>query len=175
MGLVDIIFGPTATVWEIGLALVAGLFGAATICWYVATTKLEWTSLQYVVAAVIAFDIFGGAVANSTISAKRWFHRPGQGQLAILAFVAVHLLHFMLVGCLFRSMDWTFVLATYSLLMAATVVVLNTPCTLQKPVAVLFICIAVATTSFYFSPTPGFDWFVPLIFIKLVLGHAVAE
>ncbi len=72
-------------------------------------------------------------------------------------------------------MDWTFVLATYSLLMAATFVVLVTPGYLQRPVAVIFICIAMAMTSFCFSPTPGFDWFVPLIFIKLVLGHAVAE
>ena len=167
IGLVDIIFGPGATAWEIGLALVAGLLGAMTTCWYAAMTKLEWTSLQYAVAAVIAFDIFGGAVANSTLSAKRWFHRPGHGRLAIIAFVAVHMLHFVLVGCLFRSMDWAFVLTTYCLLMAATIIVLGTPGYLQRPVAVFFICFAVAMTSFCFSPTPGFNWFVPLIFIKL--------
>ena len=73
IGLVDIIFGPGATGWEVGLALVAGLFGAATTCWYAATTKLEWTSLQYAVAAVIAFDIFGGAVANSTMAQSGGF------------------------------------------------------------------------------------------------------
>ncbi len=79
IGLVDIIFGPGATGWEVGLALVAGLFGAATTCWYAATTKLEWTSLQYAVAAVIAFDIFGGAVANSTIRRKAVVSSAGPG------------------------------------------------------------------------------------------------
>lgn len=169
---VDIVFGPKATVWEIGVALLTGVFGAAAICWYANSARLEWNDLQYAVAAVIAFDIFGGAVANLTISAKRWFHRAGQGRWQILAFVAVHLLHFLLVAWLFRHSDWRFLIAFYGLLIVGTTVVLMTASHLQAPVAMAIVCIAVAVANFCFSATPGFEWFVPLIFIKLVLGHA---
>ena len=65
-------------------------------------------------------------------------------------------------------------LVFYGLLMTATIIVVTTARYLQMPVAVMFLCLAVTLMSFCFSPTPGFEWFVPMIFVKLVLGHAVA-
>ena len=68
----DPIYGTGASLAEKNLARLAGLAGAVLVGGFVAVTDPQaWALWQYAVAAVLAFDLVGGVVANGLASAKR--------------------------------------------------------------------------------------------------------
>jgi hypothetical protein len=171
----DRFVGPGATDSELLLAFLGALAAAAAVPLYARTAGIPWTALQYAVAAFLAFDLVGGVVTNATQSAKRWYHRPGQGTRDHLAFVAVHGLHIALATWLFRGADWFFFLLVYGGLLLGAVIVLTVPLYLQRPVALLCVCVAFFLGLYGVAPTPGLEWFVPLLFLKLLVSHLVHE
>jgi hypothetical protein len=174
-GAMDRFIGPGATSAE---GWVQGLFAAGVAIAalaYAAWSGLEWTILQFTVAILLAFDMAGGIVTNATSSAKRWYHRAGQGFSAHLGFVAVHLVHIFVVAWLFRGMDWFFFGAVSTYLLAAAVVILKTPLYLQRPVALGIFALSIPLSLYALSPTPGMEWFVPFLALKLLVSHLLRE
>ncbi|WP_462323105.1 hypothetical protein [Halochromatium sp.] len=78
-GALDKFIGPGATTAELLLQILAPLVAALAAPLYAALSGEDWSWFQYLLCAVLAFDMVGGVVTNATSSAKRWYHRDGQG------------------------------------------------------------------------------------------------
>jgi len=171
----DKFIGPGATRAEQAIALVPAIVAAFAITWYAYAYDLGWNSVQYIVAALLALDMIGGVMTNATSSAKRWYHRSNQTALHHLGFVAIHVLQIFLVAWLFRDLDMTYIVIVYSYLIVSAATVLFVPLRLQRSTALLFVCGAILMSEYVFVPTPGLEWFIPILFVKLLLSHLTVE
>jgi hypothetical protein len=174
-GMLDRFFGPGTTPAEAGLQALFSVTAGVALPIYAFLKNLEWTPIQYLVATLLAFDIVGGIVTNAASSAKRWYHRRGQGFRAHFGFVAFHVVYVFLVAWLFRSMDWGFLVAVSLYLLVAAYLVLKTPLYLQRPLAFGLLALSFVLSIYAFAPTPGLEWFVPFLIFKLVVGHLLRE
>jgi hypothetical protein len=64
---------------------------------------------------------------------------------------------------------------TYGYLLVSAIVVLATPLYLKRPVAVVMASGAVLMNSYVITVVPGFEWFLPVFILKLVVGHIIRE
>lgn len=170
----DRFVGPGATNAELVLELVAALGGAILVPAYAIWQGLGWTSLQLVVASILALDLFGGVVVNATAAAKRWYHRPGQGFRQHFGFVLVHL-HPFLVAWLFMDGNWAFGLLIYGYLLLATLLILRARLYLQRPLAMLLMLVGLLIGLYVVDPPAGLEWFVPVFYLKLLVSHLLKE
>jgi hypothetical protein len=174
-GDLDRFIGPGATQAELALEWSFSLAGGLGMLAYALTRPLGWDGWQIAVAVLLAFDLAGGVVTNATSTAKRWYHRPGQGFRQHLAFIAVHGLHLALVGWLFRAGDWGWALGWFAFLLAASTSVLCLPLYLQRPAAFSLFAIGLLLHQYFTTPTPGLEWFLPVFLLKLLLSHLLRE
>jgi hypothetical protein len=171
----DKFVGPGQTRAEFWLILIPSVVATLALAGYARLQGLNWNLVQTIVAMLLAFDLMGGVITNATSTAKRWYHRDGQGTVQHIGFIAVHAVHIFLVAWLFRGMDWLYFGVFYSCLLAASLIILSVPLYLQRPVAFLLYGGVVLISFYRFSPTPGFEWFVPVFFMKLLLSHLLKE
>lgn len=172
---IDEFIGPGATKSELVLQL-APLPFAFYFGWMSATSAGYGVGRSFA-AAVLALDLIGGIATNSTNAAKRWYHRDGQGVANHMGFVVPHVGHIFLVAWLFRvggtKWLWAFVVAMYLLVAAMIICLVDRK--IQRTVALL--CFAIATWIDVSSGGAGrgVEWFVPLLFLKLLVAHLVDE
>ena len=171
----DKFVGPGQTKAELWLILVPSFLMGLAVPWYALTTRLGWTTIQLVIAGVIALDLTGGVVTNATATAKRWYHRPGQSWRQHLSFVAAHAIHIFLIAWLFRDGDWLYFGIYYAYLLIASLIIIFTPLYIQRPVALLLIVCVLLLNFYGFLPTAGLEWFVPIFFLKLLVSHLLKE
>ncbi|MEM8533633.1 MAG: hypothetical protein AAGF95_22515 [Chloroflexota bacterium] len=171
----DGFIGPGATRAETWLILGASIFGAVLPLLYAVSYNPGWSILQLIVAVCIGLDLWGGVVAHATSTTKRWYHRPGQSFIQHFLFVCAHVLHIALLAWLFRALDWYFVGVIGGYLLITTLLILKAPLYLRRPLALLVCCGALIVNSYVVAPTPGLEWFVPVLFLKLIIGHIVPE
>jgi hypothetical protein len=57
----------------------------------------------------------------------------------------------------------------------SVLIIARMPLYLRRPVALILVMLIVTLEHFFFSPTPAFEWFVLVFFLKLVAGHMVRE
>jgi hypothetical protein len=60
-------------------------------------------------------------------------------------------------------------------LINSVLVVYFIPLYLKRPIAFLLISIAIVAHQYLIPLGSGFEWLVPLIFLKIVYGHSVRE
>ena len=171
----DKFVGPGQTTAELWLILVSSLLAGLAAPLYALHIGLSWTAVQLVVAGLMALDLIGGVVTNATATAKRWYHRPGQGWPQHMGFVAVHAVHIALVAWLFRGGDWLYFGAYYTYLLAASLVITRVRLYLQRPVALLLLIGVLVLNIYGLPPTAGLEWFAPIFFLKLLVSHLVKE
>lgn len=171
----DKFVGPGATRAEFWLQIMVAAAAGIALPVYALARDLGWSTAQLIVGGLLALDLGGGVFTNATSSAKRWYHRNGQGFTQHFAFVALHAIHIFLVAWLFRSMDWRFFLIVYGYLLATTLLVLSTPLYLQRPLAMLVMGGAILLNIHAFAPVRGMQWFVPVLFLKLSVSHLPKE
>jgi hypothetical protein len=175
-GLWDRIIGPGATPAENTLIVISCTVGAIAVAsqlW-----SQDFDSLHIAVGSVLGFDIIGGAVCNATNTTKRWYHRPEATWIQHIAFVFPHLIHVAIVSWLFRdpvSFDWDYFGSISSYLLFAAAIVLATPIYLKRPIAAGLYLIAIAIGLYRVGSTIGVEWFIPALFLKLLIGHLVPE
>lgn len=174
-GILDRIIGPGATGAELLLQFLPALAAMVATPAYALSLPVEWTGWQLGVIAIFGFDLVGGVLTNATSSAKRWYHRKGQGWRQHLAFVSLHIVHILLVALLFRGGDWGFFVSVSIYLLAASVTILRSPLYLQTPVALGLYGLSVLGDRYLFSPIPGLEWFLPLFFLKILVSHLLPE
>jgi hypothetical protein len=101
-GALDKFFGPGTTGAEAWIEGVFCIGAGVAMPLYAYLNGFEWSLVQYILAAWLAFDMVGGIITNATSSAKRWYHRPGQGFKEHFNFIALHIGYLFLVAWLFR-------------------------------------------------------------------------
>ena len=174
-GTIDRFFGPGTTRAEAWIQALFSVGAATAMALYAVARGFDWSPIQYVLAIWMAFDLVGGIITNATSSAKRWYHREGQGFREHYGFIAPHAVYIFLVAWLFRSMDWSYLAVITIYLLGAALIILKTPLYLQRPVAFGVLAIAWLMNGYFFSPTNGLEWFIPFLFFKLLVSHALRE
>lgn len=174
-GVLDKLIGPGATRAERLLQILVPSVAAIAAPLYAATMGQSWSWVQYLLCMVLAFDLVGGVVTNATSSAKRWYHRNGQGFAQHVGFTAAHLLHLLLVAWLYLDNDWTWAAIAGGYLLAAADLILMVPVYLQRPTA-LILYLGGLVVGLWLLPTPpGLDWFLPVFYLKLLVSHLPRE
>lgn len=171
----DRFVGPGATPAEQNLGLLVALAGGLAAPVYALAVDAGWSAVQGIVAALLAFDLAGGVWVNATATAKRWYHRAGQGPKEHLTFVSVHVLHLAVVAWLFRGGDWAYLLITAGMLIGAAGIIVRAPLYLQRPAALTLYAAAVVVVTAAFAPTRGLEWFVLVFYLKLLVSHLLDE
>ena len=174
-GQLDRFIGPGATPAEMVLQLLPSLVAAIVAPLYAITLSVEWTPWQLGAMAILGFDLVGGILTNATATAKRWYHRQGQGWLQHMGFVSLHLFHIGLVALLFRGGDSRFFLILSSYLLLAAGIILISPLYLQRPISLGLYVLTLLCDRYVLAPTTGLEWFLPLFFLKLLVSHLLKE
>lgn len=178
----DAMFGTGATALEQALVWIFGLTGTALLGWMAWTRGLPWAWWQYAIAGLMAVDIFGGVVANSLNTCKRFYHtplRPDETGLTAfaknhIAFTALHV-YSLIAGLFFGKTDWIYGLVWYAALLLSSIAVLQVPLYLRRPFALGIILTAILVNLYLIHPVMGFEWLVPALFLKIIYGHIVRE
>ena len=170
-GHLDRFIGPGATPQESWLQLMVPLLTAVSV-WIWAP---PWSPLQLVVAIVVAADLAGGIVTNATASAKRWYHRPGQGKRQHLSFVALHFIQLTLFSAVFMEFDLAWIAASGGCLMLASWLIVSAPLYLQRPIAMTLFAVSLMLSEYWLTVPQGLEWFLPLFYLKLLLSHLLKE
>ncbi|MCL4265724.1 MAG: hypothetical protein KJ069_21100 [Anaerolineae bacterium] len=171
----DKFVGPGATDAEQWLMLIPTVAAGIAVPVYAFYADPGWSTVQLLVAALLAFDLVGGIVTNATSTAKRWYHRPEVTFRDHLQFVAIHFLHPLLVGWLFLGGAWLYVAVVYGYLLLAAVLILKTPLYLQRPLAYTLYLISLLLALYALPQPPGLEWFLPIFYFKLLVSHLVTE
>ncbi len=167
----DRFVGPGLTRVEFWLILGVALAAGLAVPLYGHNRDLGWTTVQLVAATLLALDLFGGVVANATTAARRWYHRPGRTRRDHMVFIAAHGVHLLLAAWLFYGLDWTYFAAYYGYLLGAAWLLLYLTPSLRFPVAMSLTAGAILLNAYGLTPVAGMEWFVPILFLKLVVGH----
>ena len=173
LGAWDRLVGPGMRWDENALVIGSGTVGAVLAGWaLVAQGASVWL---VVLGAALALDVIGGAVSNVTETTKRWYHRPGVTMAGHAGFVLIHLLHIAVVAWAFRGegFDLLYAVSLSACLLASMLSVLLVPQRLKLPVAVVCFLATIGLVLGLLGATPGLEWFVPALLIKLLLGHLV--
>ena len=175
LGQWDRFIGPGATKAENLLIWIPAFLFSIGLIIHATVNELGWNGWQYLVAFLIAIDITGGVIANATNTTKRWYHREGQTRKKLILFTANHFWHLLFVAGLFRSNDWLYFVVTYAYLMLGAFLILQVPLYLERPFAMFIYMGGLLIGLYVFSPTPGFEWFLPFFYAKLLICHLVKE
>lgn len=176
------LFGAGATRVEQALASGAGLLGALLVTGTAAAQASGWSGVQYAVAAVVAFDVVGGVIANGLGSAKRDHFGPpaatarttaGRVARTPVLFTALHV-HPVVVALVYDPAAWWWGVAWYLVTLVGTTLVRVSALYLQRPVALAWCALAALGASFLPSPA-HWGWLPVALALKLVLAHAVQE
>jgi hypothetical protein len=162
--------------WIVGLAGAALMFELSRGGW------VTWNWWETTLAAIIAFDLMGGAAAAALNSSKRFYFsavkRNERGPLKLLKtgyYLPAISVHPILVYLVYRQSEvWTGV-AIYFIVGSIAILVRKAPLYLARPIAVTAVITAIAASFYFIDSPPGFEWMLPVLVIKLVLGHAVRE
>jgi hypothetical protein len=174
LGVWDRIVGPGMPADEARIVLLAGLAGAAVAAWrFDAKMGFGWA---VALAALIGFDVIGGAVCNATQTTKRWYDRNQHARRAKLGFILPHLGYVALVAWLWRgsqAFDVGYFVTVSAALVAGAVVILTAPGRLAGPMAFGMFLAALTAITVSVGLTPGLEWFAPGLLLKLLIGHLV--
>jgi hypothetical protein len=174
-GQLDTFIGPGVTRAELALELGVSLIGGLGMLLYAFAYLPDWNGWQIALAVLLAFDLAGGVVTNATSTAKRWYHRPGQGFRQHFTFIAVHGIHLALVAWAFHAGDWAWAVGWYAFLMFTSLLILQIPLYLQRPVAFSMFGLGLLLALYLDTPAPGLEWFIPVFLLKLLVSHLLRE
>ncbi|MCZ8282146.1 MAG: hypothetical protein O9286_07865 [Aquidulcibacter sp.] len=172
-------YGAFPTRLEVTLVWVAAL---ALFAWTAtAGASHSWSWWQWAIAAFLAMDIGGGAVANCLNSAKRFYHAPPAltddtlSKLARrpLVFAAIHI-HPVIAALAFSPAMLAASIGWFVALFIGSALVRAVPLFLARPVAALVVTGAIVVSS-RTGFIVGLEWLPGVLFLKIVLGHMVRE
>ncbi len=182
VGTADFLFGTSATCVEKMLVLAGSSLGIFLYIYLFFTNALIWTWWQYGLATLIAMDVFGGLVANSLNSCKRFYHTPTKNDepsytpiLKNHFLFAIFHIYPLLASLFFGNGNFFYGVFWYFLLIICAWIVINTPLYLKRPVAFLEILIALLLNYYAIPVIAGFAWLAPALFIKILYGYLVPE
>lgn len=163
-----LLHGEHPSVFEIALVYGVGTAGALLIV----VQNRTLTAFQTLILFILALDVLGGVIANSTHSTNQWYHeRPVQIRLL---FVIVHFVHPLLAVLVIDPGHWAFFACTYLVMLVATFIVLLMPQAYpQRPTAFAFFLAGVLAVSYFAQPIAPLVWFAPAYLAKLIVCFSV--
>ncbi|RNL87370.1 hypothetical protein [Halostreptopolyspora alba] len=167
------LIGPGANTGERLLCYGTSLAGAA-LSVAAAAAGGGLSVLGLLVIAAVALDLYGGAVANATATAKRWWHRPGRTARHHFTFVACHVQPFLL-ALVVPGFGWAAAGLSYGTVTGSAAVVLAVPAWLRRPTAFAMAALALTVVATLTAVPTELAWFVPVLLIKLLLAHLLFE
>jgi hypothetical protein len=177
----DALMGTGATRAEKTIAYLSGLLVPLALVLLGLKGIVHWVWWQWIIALAIGADISAGAVANALNSCKRFYHspiQPGEEKYRSIKnpilFSAMHV-YPLIIWLAFDRTNWIFGIVWYTLLVLCAWLVGQVPLYLQRPAAVMLIVFVLLANAYLIQSIPGFEWLAPLLFIKIILGHAVRE
>ena len=175
LGSWDRLVGPGMTRGETLLVLSASVLGSVFAGALMASSGAPPAAVG--LAALIGFDVLGGAVCNGSRTTRAWYHRPGQTWAQRLIFVAPHLAYVALVAAFLRgpAFDDQYALVFGGGLVIAAVAILCAPQRLKTPVAFAAFLVVLCAITGGVGPTPAMGWFEPALLLKLLLGHLLPD
>jgi len=158
----------------LGGAALAGL-----AAWQFVSGQADWPVWKLLLALLVALDLGAGAVANALPGCVRFYHAaplPSDPWLVRQlknprVFALLHA-YPLLVGWLYGPNAWGYGLGGYAALAAASLGVCAAAPRVQRPLAYLLTVLAIGSASMLPAPA-GFDWLLPVLFLKIVAGHCV--
>lgn len=174
-GVLDRFVGPGATGAELMLQFSLPLCAAIVAPAYAAYAVVGWSHAQYLICAILAFDVIGGVITNATSSGKRWYHRAGQGMSQHLGFVTAHLAHLFLVGWIYPGLDLDWPAVSGGYLIVTSAAIIGAPLYLRRPVALIAYMGALLLSIYMLTAPIGLEWFLPLFYLKLLVAHLPRE
>ena len=144
--------------------------------------EINWSAWQWVLFAAIAFDIAGGVTANTLNSCKRLYlsaiNEADPPSIRRMKnhwlFAGLHV-HPIVVAILYPNTNLIAGIVWYAALLLSIAVTLHSPLYLRRPVAFSLIVFAVGAALYFLPLGAGFEWLMPLMFMKNVYGHSVRE
>jgi len=133
----------------------------------------HWSALQHIVAAILVIEVCGGAIVFNTPQAKLWIHREGRGFWHFLVFNALHVGPFVVAYLYYPKMNWSFALSVYGVMIVTTIVILKVPLRYKGIAASVVVVSGCRIFEIIEAPPPGFVWFEPVYYMKLLLLHTV--
>lgn len=181
-GAPDPMAGTGASAIEHSVFWVVGLAGAGLMIMLGRGGWVNWNWWQTGLAALIAFDLMGGAAGAALNSSKRFYFSPlktdERGPVKYLKsgyYLPILSVHPILVYLVYRESEvWTGV-ALYFIVGAIAILVRKAPLYLARPLGVSALIVAIVANLYFIDAPPGFEWMLPVLVLKLVLGHAVRE
>ena len=175
LGGFDKFIGPGATKAEKNLQLYIPLIAGAFIATYASLAELGWSWGQYLAAVLLTIDLLGGVITNATSSAKRFYHRKGEGFKQHMTFIAIHFVQLTVFSWLFLDWNLTWVAVTGGYMMLACALVLKTELYLQRPVALILYTLSLILSLYIVESSIGLEWFLPVFYLKLLVSHILRE
>jgi len=165
-----------ATFWVVGLA------GAALMIALRLYGLIGWSWLEAGLAALVAFDLMGGAAGGALNSSKRFYFSPPKpderGPVRLLKtsyYLPLISVHPMLVYLIYKPDEFMTGVAIYLAVGAVSILVHRAPLYLARPISVVCVMIAILINIYVIRPPAGFEWLLPVLTLKLVLGYACRE
>lgn len=174
-GGIDKLTGPGATRAEKNLQLYVPFIASIVLLACAYFWQLGWGWSQYLIAGLLAVDIVGGIITNATSSAKRWFHRDGEGFRQHMAFIGLHFVQLSLFSWAFLGFDLMWIVLVGGYMVLACALILKTPLYLQRPVALAMYSLSIVLVTYLWQPPQGLEWFLPLFYLKLLISHILRE
>jgi hypothetical protein len=152
------------------LLLTYATAGAGTVLALVLADRAGIGVLASVVSAVVAFDLFGGAVANAVPAARRRWHGPGSSPTRHLAFVGAHVQP-LLLALTSRGYGVGSAALLYGVTIVAAAVVVAAPPDLRRAVALSAATLGLGLVTVVAAPPAELAWLAPVLLVKLLLAH----
>ncbi len=224
--------------WTKKQVLVSYLFSAffaGSVVAYSLVANLNWSGIQLLAAAWIAWDLGGGVIGYNHKAIKRrtekeesnlhfyhhnllhihpllliFFHNPimllgltllhvisfftyvellevipetgkrkmdKKGELRVIIVVAAIALTLIILSFFLKSIPHDFQvfgIANYCFLILFTLILINTPIAFQRTGSIMLVVIMIIVSMFITVPN-GFEWFIPVYFLKLLAGYTAKE
>jgi hypothetical protein len=175
-GTIDkLICGPGATPVEKNIQLYIPVLAGIIVVLQNYVSGFNWSMAQQIVAFLITLDIAGGIISNSTSTAKRWFHREGQGFKDHMGFILLHFVQISLVNIFFMEFNLIWIASIGGYMVFTCALVLKTILYLQRTVALMLFSVSVLLSMYIFKLPVHLEWFVPLLYLKLLVSHILRE
>lgn len=168
----DRLVGPDSTRTEDAMVLGFAVLFAGGVLSFALANDLGWTPIQLGIVGLVALDLGGGVVAYTTRPGSRWWHRPGRDRWDRFRLVAVYLSPFV-VAAVIPGFGWVDAAIAYGYLLASAGIVLAAPERIRRPLAMAAYAVGLLIALYVVTPPRGLEWFVPLLYLKLVIGHLV--
>ena len=173
LGIWDTIVGPEMSSTETLVCVLPTLMATIYIPCYAIIHQLQWNNIQLILSAILAFDLFGGAIVNITPTSRRWHHRSQNAWSHHFRFVLIHF-HPILIT-LFYGASWSFFVVAYSYLILSAAIILFSPKYFQRAIAISLYLGSLILTSDWLPAIDGMEWFLPVYFLKLLVSYLPEE